>query len=313
MNDKLTSLSHDCSTPRAIFLRVAVTVFLLCCMIATAIAFLLPERYASDSGLLIKYISDRSPPQKVGETQMTNNVVQTEMAMFARESVLVPVIDNLDLKTVWGKKYANGTPLKTSEAVEMLKSRFVISPGPEDGVIKIRVVSDDKNEPTRIAEELIRSYKDYSDKAHSVPNPAVEKLENQINQLHASIDTLSKKVAALQQQFHISKDATGPQSPEEQPYWDAKRELEEQVQAFQKMIADSEKETIPVELGARHISHISMFQSPTPAYLVSSKPRIIFYGAVIGIFLGLLTGGAAALLAARRGNFTPQNIAVAGR
>ena len=47
MNDKLAGLARDRSTPRAIFIRVAATVFLIILIIATAVTFILPESYAS--------------------------------------------------------------------------------------------------------------------------------------------------------------------------------------------------------------------------------------------------------------------------
>ena len=43
--------------------------------------------------------------------------IQTEFEVIQSEIVLNKVIEDLDLNTLWGRKYANGERLKTSESL----------------------------------------------------------------------------------------------------------------------------------------------------------------------------------------------------
>ena len=47
--------------------------------------------------------------------------IQTEFEVIQSEVILGKVIEDLDLNNEWGKKYANGEPLKTSETIALLK------------------------------------------------------------------------------------------------------------------------------------------------------------------------------------------------
>lgn len=306
MNDKLASLSRDRTAPRAIFFRVAVTLFLLALIAATAIAFLLPERYASDCKLLVKFIEPTTNNPSWGR-----EVVQQELQMINSEGVLGPVVDQLKLNSEWSKRYFNGQQLKTSETVEMLKKRLVLSQEGDGKVIAITVYHDDKNEPRVIAQAIIESYLEYSRAFHQKLKPEDEMLQININDLRIKINSLFNKTKILGQQFHIANDATGPQSPAEQPYWDAKNELAQRDQEYKKLSAKVDAAHLAQAFAPGTISNIAIVQPPTPAHLAMTKSKIFIYGGGAGIFLGLMAGSAAALVAARRGNLPPQNVAPA--
>jgi hypothetical protein len=302
MNDKLASLSRDRTTPRAIFIRVAVTVFLLTMILATAVTFILPESYASSCKLLIKY---REPT--TNNPNLLQEVFQSELQIINSAEVLGSVVEQFNLTDEWSKRYFNGQPLKTSDTVEMLKKRLILSHVSDSHVIALSVYSDDINEPKRITQAIVERYIEASRELHQGIKPEDEMLQNKIKDLRDKLNALDNKMAALRQTFHISKEATEPQSPEEQPYWEAKSNFVKYDQEYKKRCAELEAMRMAKIFTPGAISDISVFDPPTSVYPTKNKPKTIFYGAAFGIFLGLLAGAAAALVAAKLGNRAPKN------
>lgn len=99
MSDKIAALIQ----PRAIFLRVFATVFLiiLCCTVA--VTFILPEAYASTAQIEVK----QDWEQYAGAPNPY--FLQTAFEIIQSQLILEPVIDKLNLNAEWGKKYGVGT------------------------------------------------------------------------------------------------------------------------------------------------------------------------------------------------------------
>src|ERR1019366_5063040 len=72
--------------------------------------------------------------------------IQTEFELLQSEVILGKVIEALDLNKEWGKKYAGGDRLKTSETVALLKARLQFRPVRNTSLIEIRVFSDKPEE-----------------------------------------------------------------------------------------------------------------------------------------------------------------------
>jgi hypothetical protein len=227
--------------------------------------------------------------------------------MFHKDGVLAPVIDKLHLKEVWGKKYTNGSPLKHSEALEMLRQRLIVASDDALAVIDVKVFGDDKNEPQAITQAILESYFEYSKRIHQTETPDMHRMENELKDLRLKIYELTDKTKLLRQQLHIAKEAISIVSSEEQPYWDAKNNLAKLDQEYRKQTAELEAAHMAQAFAPGTISNIAVFQAPTP-HPVMIKSKIIFYGGVGGIFLGMMAGGAAALVAARRGARPPQTV-----
>src|SRR5690349_13028141 len=105
---------------------VILAVFLLVVITATLVTFILPESYSSTAR--IKVERDQSDisgmmgdPFRAGSYDPY--FIQTEFEVIQSEVILTKVIEDptLDLNRVWGRKYANGEPLKTSESMMLLK------------------------------------------------------------------------------------------------------------------------------------------------------------------------------------------------
>src|SRR5664280_1193553 len=163
MNEKIASLSHDRTTPTAIFIRVFIAVFLITVIAATLITFILPESYASTAR--IKLESDAPPV--AGQPSYDPYFIQTEFEIIQSQLVLNPVIDKLKLNVDWGKKYFAGQTLTASQTLEILKQRLQLAPVKNTKLIAITVYSDDRQEAAQIANAIAEAYRDYRVNSHA--------------------------------------------------------------------------------------------------------------------------------------------------
>src|ERR1700722_19490887 len=96
---------------------IIITVFLITAIIATAVTFILPVSYSSTSQIKIEpdISSDIANMNGTGgPTPMYDAYfLQTELTILQGPAVLGKVIDQLNLNSVWGKKYGVDT-FKTS-------------------------------------------------------------------------------------------------------------------------------------------------------------------------------------------------------
>jgi capsular polysaccharide biosynthesis protein len=305
MNDKLTSLTRDRTTPTAIFVRVFVVVFLITLLIASAITFILPESYASTCRILVRQIQNATNAPSYDPYS-----TQTQLEIINSEAVLAPAIDKLNLNVAWGKKYFNGQTLKTSETVEILKGRLGLAPIGNTMIMAITVYSDDRNEAAMIANAVAESYRIFVESDIRDRAQRVEK-DYPLANLRTQITALQKKVEDLRQQCNVSKDASGPQSAQEQPYWDAKQDLMNCEEAFKKQFDGLQKARVSEVTRPGAISNIAVIETATPgrAPVRPNKPLNIFLGAVAGGFLGLVAGGLSALVSSKLGNRGRKTIA----
>src|SRR5437879_1309768 len=98
---------------------VILAVFLLVVITATLVTFILPESYSSTTRIKIEHdvsdvpgLSDR--PAMGGYDPF---FIQTEFEVIQSEVILGKVITDLDLNKEWGRKYAGGETLKTTETM----------------------------------------------------------------------------------------------------------------------------------------------------------------------------------------------------
>jgi capsular polysaccharide biosynthesis protein len=137
-----------------IFTRAFMAVFLLTCITSTVVTFILPESYASTARVSV----DADPS---GECK----VIQSE-------AVLGQVIDKLDLRTVWGRKYNGGNNLNITNAIQLLKKRMEVLPERNNNLIDITIFSEDKNEAAQIANAIADVCRNQSPSADNPGTPA---------------------------------------------------------------------------------------------------------------------------------------------
>src|SRR5664279_3759219 len=133
---------------------IILAVFLLVVITATLVTFILPESYSSTTRIKI----ERDQSDISGFAERGGGVpiydpyfIQTEFELIQSEAILGKVIEDLDLNTAWGKKYANGERLKTSETLTLLKGRIDLRPVRNTSLIEIRVYSEKPDEAAKIA------------------------------------------------------------------------------------------------------------------------------------------------------------------
>src|SRR5262249_49462534 len=109
---------------------VILAVFLLVVITATLVTFILPESYSSTARIKIE--RDVSDVQGFTEGPRSGGYdpyfIQTEFEVMQSQIILSNVIQDLDLNKEWGKKYAGGDPLKTTETMAVLKGRMDLRP-----------------------------------------------------------------------------------------------------------------------------------------------------------------------------------------
>src|ERR1035441_4914972 len=108
--------------------------------------------------------------------------IQTEFELLQSEVILGRVIDELDLNSEWGKKYANGDRLKTSEAIGLLKGRIELRPVRNTSLIEIRVFSEKAEEAARIANAIAEAYKAHrEEQRRHLSNNGIDRKSTRLN------------------------------------------------------------------------------------------------------------------------------------
>ena len=307
MSDKMSALFRPLTSPMTGFFTAFTVVFLLVLLVSVVITFILPESYASTAR--IKVESDTPPV--AGQPSYDPYFIQTTFEVIQSQMVLNPVIDKLKLNVQWGKKYFAGQTLKPSETMEILKMRLQLAPVRNTTLIAITVYSDDRKEAAQIANAIAESYQDFRVKSHAElmakEIAGINVLQKQFEQEEEQIRGLQSEEESLRQQFKIARDASASQSPQEQPYWDKKRDLSQLLRFHELLYSKIAGARLDAEM-PRTLVQITDTAEPGRAPVRPNKTLNIFIGAVAGGFLGLLAGAASALVSFKFGNRTRKNV-----
>src|SRR5438309_5655827 len=108
---------------------VILAVFLLVVITATLVTFILPESFSSVTRIKIERdSSDIAFADRPFMGGYDPYFIQTEFEVIQSEIILGKVIADLELNKEWGKKYAGGDTLKTTETMGILKGRMDLRP-----------------------------------------------------------------------------------------------------------------------------------------------------------------------------------------
>src|ERR1041385_5486805 len=106
---------------------VILAVFLLVVITATVVTLMYPESYASSARIQV----EQEHPDIGGVNTLGNlgssydpYFLLTEFETIQSHAVLTRVIDAMDLKAKWGKKYNNGVAMNESDVEDMIKARL---------------------------------------------------------------------------------------------------------------------------------------------------------------------------------------------
>jgi capsular polysaccharide biosynthesis protein len=302
MSEKLASLFRfRQATPLSTFFAVFVVVFLLVLMASVTITFILPESYASTTRLKVEPEGNdilATYMQPASAQPYDPYFLQTTFEIIQSQLVLNPVMDKLNLNAVWGKKYFNGEILKSAKTMELLKQRMVLNTVRNTRLISITVYSDDKNEAPQIANAIAESYRDYRSQSQSeVKAKGIDALQNQYQEQEGQIRQAETELGSLRRQFKIANDASVSQSPQEQPYWDKKRDLDQLVDFHKLLAAKIEAEKLEAKIPKALPVEIIDPAAPGLMPVRPNKPLNITLGAIAGIFLASIAGTISAFVA----------------
>lgn len=190
---------------------IIITVFLITAIIATAVTFILPESFASTCKIKVENDINDSPggySLTAAQSGYDPYFIQTTFEIMQSSLVLSNVISTLNLNVEWGKKYFNGDTLKTTESMEILKSRMGLAPVRNTKLIAITVYSDDAKEAALLANTIADAYKNYRiDTRRQTTEKGIEVLQNQYLDESNQIQMAQHSIEILRSNLNITADA----------------------------------------------------------------------------------------------------------
>lgn len=142
---------------------VIFAVFLLVVLTTTIVTYWLPKYYASTVRIAVE--KDTLDIPGLFEFRNTANpfdpyFIQTEFEKIKSKSVLYPVIVSDGLNERWAARYGV-TRLETPETYQILTRRIDVRQFRNTSLIEIRVLSEDKVEAQKLANDIAAAYKKY--------------------------------------------------------------------------------------------------------------------------------------------------------
>ncbi len=161
--------------PLAVFLPVFMAVFG-----ATAfVTGILPNSFVG-----ITRVNTRTNPASPTYHAEDSVRLQTEFEVMKSEVVLNAVIEALDLNQKWGRRYARGRTLKSSETLALLQARTEIHPLRNTSIVEIKVFDEKAVEAANVANQIAEAYKDYAssagDAGSASAHPQVEIIDSAV-------------------------------------------------------------------------------------------------------------------------------------
>jgi len=209
---------------------IILAVFLLVVITATLVTFILPESYSSSTRIKI----ERDQSDISGFAERGGGIpsydpyfIQTEFELIQSEVILGKVVEDLDLNTVWGKKYANGERLKLSETIGLLKGRIDLRPVRNTSLIEIRVYSEKADEAARIANALAEVYKAHRlAQRTEMSRRGIKSLEERFVEQKDKVEKARQRVDKLREELNISDAVANGDGPSPLMTADTLRKLE---------------------------------------------------------------------------------------
>ena len=173
--------------------------------------------------------------------------IQTEFEALQSWRVMNKVINALNLNVEWGEKYTGGATLTTNKSRAILKRRLRIAPVRNTRLIGISFASYDPDEASKVANAIAKAYQDYrSEKRNQETWKGIEVLQQKYQEEEQKIQIQRTNLDLLRRKLKIQNDTSpssfqpsptlgnisiadygvGTNALEEQPYWVAKRQLE---------------------------------------------------------------------------------------
>jgi beta-lactamase regulating signal transducer with metallopeptidase domain/uncharacterized protein involved in exopolysaccharide biosynthesis len=135
--------------------------------------------------------------------------IQTEFGVIQSEQVLGKVVEDLGLRTKWEGRFNAGAPLKTQEAVDLLRSRLDLRPIRNTTFLEIRVYSDKPDEAASLANAVAAAYKNFSQDQHKqLYAGGIKAVEDRLADQEGRICKASDELEKLRQELHVPDSLT---------------------------------------------------------------------------------------------------------
>jgi capsular exopolysaccharide synthesis family protein len=194
------------------------------------VTFILPESYSSTTRIKIE--RDQSDVSGFNERAGMGlgydpYFIQTEFELIQSEVILGKVIEDLDLNKEWGRKYAGGDRLKTTETMQMLKSKLDLRPVRNTSLIEIRVFSEKPDEAATIANKVAEVYtKHRQDQRKQLSQGGIKALEERFQAQEEKARIAQTNVDRLRKELNIADAMAAGDAPSPLMTADTLRKLE---------------------------------------------------------------------------------------
>ena len=195
---------------------VILAVFLLVVITATVVTLMYPESFGATAQITVDQEHPDISGVEGGPTGFGYDpyFLQTEFNVIQSHAVLSKVVEALNLREAWGKKYNGGQPMNESDVETMIKRSLDLQPIRNTKLIQIRAYSDSPDEAVKLANQIALSYKEYRLEGYDeIKSRGIKSLEQQLDEQDAKVADGQKKVDELRKELNISDenpDSTGP-------------------------------------------------------------------------------------------------------
>jgi uncharacterized protein involved in exopolysaccharide biosynthesis len=158
--------------------------------------------------------------------------IQTEFEIIQSELILNEVIEKLNLRLEWGKRYAQGQNLTSSEAIVLLKQRIRFPRPQLPDLVEIRVRSEYPIEAANIANALTEAYRDHRIRLmRDLTESGIKALQERLQEEEKKRELAQADVERLRSEFNVPSPE--PEDLSKYPdYSKAKQKLAERNQFF---------------------------------------------------------------------------------
>jgi beta-lactamase regulating signal transducer with metallopeptidase domain len=152
---------------------------------------------------------------------------QTEFEVIESEVILDKVIEALDLNREWGKRYAEGGPLRTSETMNLLKGRLELRVVRNTSLIEIRAISEKPDEAAKIVNAIAEAHQAYRRKQREqLTGNGLKALEARVAEQQEKVKQAQQAVDKLRVDLRISDAESSVDGPAPMMTADTLRKLE---------------------------------------------------------------------------------------
>lgn len=188
---------------------VILAVFLLVVITATVVTFMYPESFAGTAQIEV----EQEHPDIPGMSGMPFAAgydpyyLQTQFKVIQSDAVLSRVIDAMDLRNVWGKKFNNGQPLAVSDCERIIVRDLDLQPIRNTKIIEIKAFSDTPDEAAKLANQVAESYRKYrTDEYDEIKSHGITSLDKQLDEQQQKVEDAQALVDKLRTQLNIADE-----------------------------------------------------------------------------------------------------------